>query len=178
MIDDRELTAGDVQGLSGPGGVVAFFAGLGYNTDARVGQTPAAMGITAEALQRQLRRIERIAVQEDGAEPLDLYLIELTSVTVAATHGLARALRNRAGNYLLVLTDDYERLDFVLLERSLSAGQVGPLTARPVTVRPRALTVDRRRPGKVAMRVLRRFTYTEADADAQLNSGSDHSATV
>ena len=113
------------------------------------------------------KHIERIAVHDDGAEPLDSYLIELTSVTIAATQGLARALRNRAGNYLLVLTDDYERLDFVLLQRSLPGTPASPMAARQVSVRPRILTVNRRNPSQVQLRVLRRFTYTESDADAQ-----------
>ncbi len=41
----------------------------------------------------------------------------LKSVTVAHTRALARAFRHRAGNFLLVLTSDYETIDFVLLER-------------------------------------------------------------
>ena len=125
------------------------------------------MGITAGSLSRQIKHIERIAVHDDGAEPMDSYLIELTSVTIAATQGLARALRNRAGNYLLVLTDDYERLDFVLLQRSLPGTPASPMAARQVSVRPRILTVNRRNPSQVQLRVLRRFTYTESDADAQ-----------
>ncbi len=125
------------------------------------------MGITADALARQIKHIERIAVHDDGAEPLDSYLIELSSVTIAATQGLARALRNRAGNYLLVLTDDYERLDFVVLQRSLPGTPASPMVARQVSVRPRILTVNRRNPSPVQLRVLRRFTYTELDADAQ-----------
>ena len=125
------------------------------------------MGITAGSLSRQIEHIERIAVHDDGAEPLDLYLMELSSVTIAATQGLARALRNRAGNYLLVLTDDYERLDFVLLQRSLPGTPASPMAARQVSVRPRILTVNRRNPSQVQLRVLRRFTYTESDADAQ-----------
>lgn len=36
-------------------------------------------------------------------------------MTLVATRGIASALRNRAGNYLLVLTHDYERIDFVLV---------------------------------------------------------------
>ena len=65
------------------------------------------------------------------------YLVELTSVTMAATQGLARALRNRAGNYLLVLTDDYERLDFVLLQRSLPGTPTSSDdVSRQVSVRP------------------------------------------
>ena len=167
MTDDRNLSKSDVQSLTSRDSVAAFFAGLGYQTDSRQPQSASAMGITATSLLRQVKHIERIAVQDDGAEPLDLYLVELTSVTVAATQGLTRALRNRVGNYLLVLTDDYERLDFVLLQRSLPSSTTSPMTTRQVTVRPRILTVNRRDPSQVQLRVLRRFTYTEVDSDSQ-----------
>ena len=167
MTDDRNITVADVQTLATRDGVAAFFAALGYRTDSRQPQSVSAMGITAGSLSRQIKHIERIAVHNDGAEPMDSYLIELTSVTIAATQGLARALRNRAGNYLLVLTDDYERLDFVLLQRSLPGTPASPMAARQVSVRPRILTVNRRNPSQVQRRVLRRFTYTEPDADAQ-----------
>ena len=167
MTDDRNISVADVQTLATRDGVVAFFAALGYRTDSRQPQSVSAMGVTAGPLSRQIKHIERIAVHDDGAEPLDSYLIELTSVTIAATQGLARALRNRAGNYLLVLTDDYERLDFVLLQRSLPGAPGSPMAARQVSVRPRILTVNRRNPSQVQLRVLRRFTYTESDADAQ-----------
>ena len=142
MNDDKNITASEVQTLASRDGVVASFAGLGYRTDSRQPQSTAAMGITAASLVRQIRHIERVAVHDDGAEPLDVYLIELTSVTVAATHGLARALRNRAGNYLLILTDDYERIDFVLLQRYLRAASSSPMTTQQVSVRPRILTVN------------------------------------
>ena len=169
MIDDKNLTASDVQTLASRDGVTAFFATLGYDTDSRQAQTADAMGITAESLKKQVQHVERIALQDDGAEPLDVYLIELMSVTVAATKGLATALKNRAGNYLLVLTDDYQRLDFVLLERLLPEETASPFLTKQVTVRPRILTVDRRDPTPVQLRVLRRFTYTEADTDAQFD---------
>ena len=107
MSDDRNISIADVQTLATRDGVVAFFAALGYHTDSRQPQSVSAMEITAGSLSRQIKHIERIAVHDDGAEPMDLYLIELASVTIAATQGLARALRNRAGNYLLVVTDDY-----------------------------------------------------------------------
>ena len=167
MTDDRNISVADIQTLATRDGVAAFFAALGYRTDSRQPQSVSAMGITAGSLSRQIKHIERIAVHDDGAEPMDSYLIELTSVTIAATQGLARALRNRAGNYLLVLTDDYERLDFVLLQRSLPGTPASPMAARQVSVRPRILTVNRRNPSQVQLRVLRRFTYTESDADAQ-----------
>ena len=167
MTDDKNLSKSDVQSLTTRDGVVAFFAELGYGTDSRQHQSVSAMGITATSLVHQIKHIERVAVNDDGAEPLDVYLVELTSVTVAAIHGLTRALRNRVGNYLLVLTDDYERLDFVLLQRSLPGPSTSPMTTRQVAVRPRILTVNRRDPSQVQLRVLRRFTYTEADSDSQ-----------
>ena len=167
MTDDRNISVADVQTLATRDDVTAFFAALGYRTDSRQPQSVSAMGITAGSLSRQIEHIERIAVHDDGAEPLDLYLVELTSVTVAATQALARALRNRAGNYLLVLTDDYERLDFMLLQRSLPGTPTSPMMTRQVSVRPRILTVNRRNPSQVQLRVLRRFTYTELDSDAQ-----------
>ena len=167
MIDDKEISASDVQTLSTRDGIAAFFASLGYRTDSRQTQTASAMGITTASLIRQTVHIERVAVHDDGAEPLDVYLIELSSVTVAAAQALARTLRNRAGNYLLILTDDYERIDFILLQRSLPSSSASPMTMRQVSVRPRILTVNRRNPSQVQLRVLRRFTYTEADSDAQ-----------
>ena len=74
MTDDRNISVADVQTLVTRDGVAAFFATLGYRTDSRQPQSVSAMGITAEALSRQIRHIERIAVHDDGAEPLDSYL--------------------------------------------------------------------------------------------------------
>ena len=166
-MNDKDLRPEEVQALASKDGLASFFAILGYKTEVRLPLTAAALGITAEQLQRHIKSIEQLAVQEDGAEPLYVYLVELTSVTIAATQGLARALKNRLGNYVLVLTDDYKRLDFVLLERTLSQSNGSSLSPRQVSVRPRILTVHRRNPSTVHLRVLRRFTYTEADSDAQ-----------
>jgi hypothetical protein len=162
---DREIRREDVQGLSEREALAAFFAALGYDTEARLPQSPANIGVTNETLARQILHLERIAKQEDL---LEVYLVELSSVTVAATRGLGAALRNRAGNYLLVLTSDYERIDFVLLEKVLPRlDQERTIGERQVGIRPRVLTVDRRNPTKVVLRVLRRFTYTEPDPIAQ-----------
>lgn len=166
IISDKDLNRLDIQVLANRDNVISFFAKLGYHTDRCLVQTCSAMGITAESLQRQIKSIERIALEDNGAEPLDVYLIELNSVTIAATQGLARSLRNRIGNYLLVLTDDYERIDFILLERSLPVS-AGSTLNKQVSVRPRILTVNRRNPTQVQLRVLRRFTFTEADSDGQ-----------
>ncbi len=163
---DCELATKDVQDLANADAVAAFFARLGYHTDSRTEQTAANLGITAEGAARPIERIELIADQEGL---LQVYLFEVKSVTVTHIRALARAFRNRAGNYLLVLTSDYERLDFVLVEKYLpsAAAEAKTIGQRQVAVRPRMLTVERRKPARVHLRVLRRFTYTEADPLAQ-----------
>jgi len=165
MHEDRDLRPSDIQALSNKDGLAAFWGSLGYSIDARLAQTPQAMGITGDTLQRQIRHIERIADQENGT--LQVYLVELKSVTQANLQGIARAFRNRVGQFLLVLTSDYEDLDFVLLERVLPGAAEQGIGTRQVGIRPRSLTVNRRNPGPVELRVLRRFTFTEGDADAQ-----------
>jgi hypothetical protein len=168
LTEDRDLHVADVQSLSSPDGIASFFLKLGYNVDDRIEQSPSALGITNESLNRQIKYIERIANQD---ELLEVYLVELKSMRVADRQALARTFRNRGIDFLFVLTADYDSLDFVLLE------QISPVTpsedGRPAMsrrqniVRPRVLTVERQNPGPVALRVLRRFSYTEADPIAQ-----------
>src|SRR5438132_5058752 len=129
------------------------------------------MGFTSDNLKSAITHIERLASHD--ARMFEVYLFELKSVTIATTQGIVRAIRNRPGDYLLVLTDDYNRLDFVLVQRYSSEfpkpqETIGlPSASKQVGVRPRILTVYRRNPDDVALRVLRRFSYTESDTIAQ-----------
>lgn len=161
---DKELRREDIQALNSADSVSAFFSLLGYNTDTRLVQTPTNLGISSQDLTRQIRRIELLADQEGL---LQVYLSELTSVTLSAARALCRSFRNRAGNYLLIVTSDYERIDFVLVEKAVPVGAVKGIGQKQVEVRPRILTVERRKPDRVHLRVLRRFTYTESDPIAQ-----------
>lgn len=165
---DVELRPGDLQDLASADAVAAFFARLGYRTEGRVSQKPGHLGITAEGTLRPIRRMELIATQEDLFQ---VYLFELKSVTVAHTRALTRNFRNRAGLFLLVLTSDYEQIDFVFLERYLPAASTDGSGSTPrqpqVRLRARTLTVERRKPKAVDLRVLRRFTWTERDEFAQ-----------
>ncbi len=172
--DDLELSREDIQLLSSRDALAAFFAKLGYDTNGRLIQNVAAMGFTSDNLKSAITHIERLASQD--ARLFEVYLFELKSVTVANTQGIVRAFRNRPGDYLMVLTDDYQRLDFVLVERytaELSRSQpqetfsMNPSVPKQVGIRPRVLTVNRRNPDDVALRVLRRFSYTESDTFAQ-----------
>jgi hypothetical protein len=162
---DREVRRDDVQGLSSRDALAAFFAGLSYATDSRIVQTPANLGITSDSVVRQITHLERLAVHDDW---LQVYLVELSSLTLSGIRGIASALRNRAGDYLLVVTADYVRLDFVLLEKiAPKAEPTSSFSQRQISIRPRIVGVDRRNPSKVQLRVLRRLTYTETDALAQ-----------
>src|SRR5713101_9596286 len=169
--EDLELSREDIQLLSSRDSLAAFFAKLGYDTNDRLVQNVAAMGFTSDNLKSAITHIERLASQD--ARMFEVYLFELKSVTIANTQGIVRAFRNRPGDYLLVLTDDYQRLDFVLVERysaELPKSQETfglPPASRQVGIRPRVLTVNRRKPDEVALRVLRRFSYTESDTIAQ-----------
>jgi hypothetical protein len=95
---DTDLTRQDVQDLSRADAVTAFFARLGYDTGTLTLQTAGNLGITADSTSRPIKKIELIANQEGS---LQVYLFELQSITVGHTRALARAFRNRAGNYLL-----------------------------------------------------------------------------
>ena len=167
--DDKDLKPSDIQVLSNSENIAAFFSSLGYNTDdksgARIKQSVSALGITPDTIAKTIKHVERLADQENGA--LQVYLFELSSVTVMTIRALSRAFRDRAGKYLLVLTSDYEDIDFIFLERVLPSAKEGGIATKGVTIRPHTLTVKRRDPGTLALRVLRRFTYTESDADAQ-----------
>src|SRR5436305_7113054 len=172
--EDYELTRDEIQLLSSRDALAALFAKLGYDTNDRLIQNVAAMGFTSDTLKSAITHIERLASQD--ARMFEVYLFELKSVTIANTQGIVRAFRNRPGDYLLILTDDYQRLDFVLVERytselsrtqSQETSSLAPSVPRQVGVRPRVLTVNRRNPDDVALRVLRRFSYTEGDTFAQ-----------
>ena len=161
MTIDLDLKSEDIQSLASRDAVVQFFAALGYNTETRIAQSAANLGIGTESVVREIKHIEQIASQ-DGL--LHVFLFELASVTVVLTNALVRSFRNKQGEYLLVLTNDYERIDFVLVERSIPLTEAATsIGEKHVSVKPRVLTVERRKPTRRQLRVLRRFTYTESD---------------
>jgi hypothetical protein len=60
---DVELSTQDIQVLRDSNSAAAFFTGLGYDTTARITQTPANLGLS-EPLQKRVRRVELIADQD------------------------------------------------------------------------------------------------------------------
>jgi len=114
-----------------------------------------------------LRRIRKIELIADNEGLLQIYFFQLVSVTVADARALATVFRNRSGNFLLVLTADFDRIDFVLIEKYLPVEQEGRITKPQVKVHPHRFTVERRKPERIQLRVLGRFTWTESDAFGQ-----------
>ena len=107
------MTPQDIQSLHDGDSVAAFLTRLGYDTRARIPQTAANLGIP-EPVQKRIKRIELLA---DHDKFLQIYLFELKSVTVADIKAIGRAFRDKAGNFLFVITSDYDFIEFVLLDR-------------------------------------------------------------
>lgn len=161
-----EVTKSHIVELASADDIVGFFAKLRYNTNARVKQTPSyLLNTSSEDVFRQINKVELIANQDDL---LQVYLFELKTVTVAITQAIAKALRNVPSNILMVLTSsDYERVDFVLLEKLLpKEAKRGP-GGKQIGVMPRVLSVKRRNPQEKELKILRRLAYTEEDGWAQ-----------
>lgn len=161
---DKDLRPEHIQSISNATEVAGFFSYLGYNTSERITQSPANLGITNETLLKEIKKVELIANQENL---LQVYLFELSSVTIANTQAFVRVFRNRVGNYLMVLTSDFNRIDFVLIERVLPDDKTEGIGIKQASIRPRILIVDRLKPTRIDQRVLRRFSYTETDPIAQ-----------
>jgi hypothetical protein len=167
---DLDLQASDLQDLTDSGALVEFFGRLGYRTAQRTPVTPGHLGITAERLLRILVSIELLAEGDDGFQ---VYLFDLQRVTDAHLQALARAFRNRAGFFLLVLPGDgdYSTIDFVFLEEVASREPpAAPTLAAPPLQRKRqpwVFTVDRHHPTPAQVRFLRRFTWTESNGFLQ-----------
>ena len=64
-IPDYHVTKNDIRSLSSREAVCSFFSHIGYNTEARIAQTPANLSIIASSVTRQIKHIERVADQDD-----------------------------------------------------------------------------------------------------------------
>ncbi len=165
-INDEQLTARDIRQLENADEIARFFARLRYTVDERITIADyTILGLGNQDVQQQILRLERIGTDpEDG--DITIYLFEVRSVTARLRNEIARRFRDRPENALLVLTHDYSELDFVLLHKSEERSQ-SKFQPLKLVIRPIALTVNRTNPDLVALRVLKRFTFTEADSAYQ-----------
>ena len=89
---DIDIDRRAIQQLSGTDEIAAFFARLGYSTDARIEQSADNLGITAEGVKRPIKHIWLIADEE---VLLQVYLFELKSVTMTNIRELLSRFYNK-----------------------------------------------------------------------------------
>lgn len=144
-VNDEQLNASDIRQLENADEIAHFFAKLRYDVNERTNIPDyGVLGMGSEDMRRHIDKIELIGKDpEDG--DISIYLFEVRSVTAKLRNDIARRFRERPENALLVLTKDYEELEFVLLERVLSKSQ-SRRTALKQAIRPVPLTVDRLHP--------------------------------
>ncbi len=165
-VNDEPLNASDIRQLENADEVAHFFAKLRYDVDQRTNIPDySVLGMGSADMRQHIHKIELI-----GRDPIDrdisIYLFEVRSVTAKLRNDIARRFRERPENAILVLTKDYEELEFVLLDRLVSRSQSRRVALKQA-IRPIPLTVNRLHPKPVALRVLKRFTFTEEDAAYQ-----------
>jgi hypothetical protein len=122
-INDEQLDESDIRQLESADEIAHFFARLRYDVDERTNIPDyAVLGLGSADMRQHIHRIELIGTDpEDG--DISIYLFEVRSVTAKLRNDIARRFRERPENALLVLTKDYEELEFVLLERVISRSQ-------------------------------------------------------
>jgi len=106
--DDLELTRSNITELENSDQVTRFFAQLGYDVDVAATLSHESLGLDAEDVKLRIGAIKKIAADRDGE--IEVILFEVRSVTVDLIQAITRRFRQRAGQYLLVLTKDYEGL--------------------------------------------------------------------
>ncbi len=163
QITDQPITSKQIQKLKSAEEIAKFFDMLGYPVDDRVEMTPEALNFSDD-LSESVQRIEKISSVE---EELEVYLVELLSLTVARRKALARSFRDFPMEFLFVLTDDYNRIDFMLLERKIPAYKDFGIGKRKALIHHHTFTVDRTEPDQVALRILRRFSFTAYDQQGE-----------
>jgi len=160
LATDLNITAQEIAGLVSVDAVAAFFQTLGYDTARRSGLTPQAIGLAGESAS-PIKSIE--VLSEDAEGFLRVVFVQLRSLTAKSRNDLARVLGKTALDHLLVLTSNFDTLEFVLLHKRKEQRR-GPGAVDRVQVVPLSITVDRRSPEKKELKALRRFTWTCRDA--------------
>ena len=156
---DYDLTAGDIAQLTTADALAAFLTQIGYDTGARAVLTPEAVGLSGNAT-APIHQIELLS--EDSESFLRVVFVRLRSLTAKSRNDLARVLGRTNIDHLLILASDFEILEFVLLDKRKQESR-GAATAQRLQVVPRTFSVNRRSPGRLEMRALRRLTWTGAD---------------
>ncbi|MDX2076008.1 MAG: TaqI-like C-terminal specificity domain-containing protein [bacterium] len=160
--NDVTLTSGDIRGLENPETLAKFFHYLGYDVSNSGKIDHSAINMDTQDMRYWVDDIYTIGTDPQDRQ-IEIYLFIVHSLTAKLRQDIARHFRNSTSQKVLLVltTSTYDELEFVLLDRSINQKTMNPI------VRPIPLTVNRQNPDTVHLRVLRRFTVTESDADYQ-----------
>lgn len=156
---DIDLSITDVSRLADGDSAAGFLTRLGYPTDRRTELSASAFGLSPDTADA-IRKMELLAEDPEGF--LRVILVQLRSVTAKARNELARNLGGRTGDHLLILTKDFDVLEFVLIDKE-TRRRHGPGGGPGVRVIPRVITVMRKASTHPDRRILRRLTWTGKD---------------
>ncbi|MDQ2716726.1 MAG: Eco57I restriction-modification methylase domain-containing protein [Chloroflexota bacterium] len=181
------LTPQRILELSSAEHIAPFFSELGYDT-AAVRSEPdidkALLQKLHPSLANKIASFKAIAQNSDETSTLYVYLYVLRSITDRARQDIVRDLeRFYNGDYLFVLADEtFNQLEFVYIDRIAVADQLvlfplpgfgssAPLLSQKAPLR--RLQVDRRHPSYMALRTLRRLSYTHSGVTEQCKAISN-----
>ncbi len=162
---DRDVTAKDVLELASPDALTAFLANLGYDTGDRALLSPEAVGLSGESA-AAVRRIELLS--EDPEQFLRVVFAQPRTLTAKVRNDLVRVLGKSNLDHLLILASDFDALEFVFFDKR-KREQKGPAGGERIQVVPKTISVSRRSPTRLDLRILRRFTWTGKDALEQFD---------
>lgn len=164
-VTDLNLTPKDLQGITSADALAAFLTALGYDTGNRKSLTPESIGLSGESA-APVRAIE--VLSEDAEGFLRVVFVHLRSLTAKSRNDLARVLGRTNVDHLLVLTSDFDTLEFVLLDKRRRQSR-GPVEVQRIQVVPLSLAVARKGVGTRQLRTIRRFTWTGRDGLEQFD---------
>jgi hypothetical protein len=156
---DLNLSPKDLQGLTSPDAVAAFLTKLGYDTGRRKPLSAESIGLAGDAA-TAIKSIEVLAEDDEGF--LRIVFVHLRSLTAKSRNDLSRVLGRTAIDHLLILTSDFDVLEFVLLDKRRRESR-GPVDVQRVQVVPLSLAVPRKAVSTREMKAIRRLTWTSRD---------------
>ncbi|MCG3179675.1 MAG: hypothetical protein BIFFINMI_02016 [Phycisphaerae bacterium] len=156
---DADTTAQDVAAMASADAIAEFFQQRGYDTAKRAAMTTEAVGIADG--DGVFRRIELLSEDPEGF--LRVVFAQVRSVTAKARNDLVRALGRFSQDHLIILTRDFQVLEFVLIDK-VKRHQHGPAAVAAYKPVPKVYSVLRKSPSRLDLRILRRLTFTQRDA--------------
>ena len=162
---DLDLTTKEITELASPDAIAAFLSEARVRHGRRAALSPEAVGLAGESASG-IKRIELLS-EDPGQVPSG----RVRPAEVADRQGPQRPVRVLGKSNSTIcwsLASDFDTLEFVFLDKR-KREQKGPAGVRRIQVVPKIISVIRRKPTRLDLRTLRRFTWTCRDALEQFD---------